>query len=95
MEQIVCKNLSFAYPLSDKNALNGISFGVGRGEFVVICGRSGCGKTTLLRHLKKNLLPSGKRAAPFFLKVHPLTNSASEPPPKKSALSCRIPKVRL
>ncbi len=60
MEQIICKNLSFSYPLASENAIDNINFSVKKGEFVVLCGRSGCGKTTLLRHLKKELIPAGK-----------------------------------
>ncbi|NLL62725.1 MAG: energy-coupling factor ABC transporter ATP-binding protein [Ruminococcaceae bacterium] len=59
MEMIKLKNLSFSYPETEKKALNNINFTVDRSEFVVICGKSGCGKTTLLRHLKKNLTPYG------------------------------------
>ena len=35
----------------ETTVLDGISFGVRRGEVLVILGGSGCGKTTLLRHL--------------------------------------------
>lgn len=61
MEQIVCKNLSFSYPLAEKKALDNISVKINRGEFVVLCGKSGCGKTTLLRHLKNALAPAGEK----------------------------------
>ncbi|WP_060712222.1 ATP-binding cassette domain-containing protein [Pseudonocardia sp. HH130629-09] len=39
-------------------ALSGIDLEVGRGEFVSLVGRSGCGKTTLLRILSGLLAPS-------------------------------------
>lgn len=62
MEQILFKNLSFIYPLTGEKALDNVSLGIDGGEFIVLCGRSGCGKTTLLRHLKTALMPEGKRS---------------------------------
>lgn len=67
MEHIVCKNLSFSYPLSGTKALDGINIEIGRGEFVVLCGKSGCGKTTLLRHLKNAVAPSGEKTGEIFI----------------------------
>ena len=61
MEILTLKNLSFLYPESDRKAIENISLSVREGEFIVICGRSGCGKTTLLRLLKNELAPVGKR----------------------------------
>ena len=56
------ENFSFKYPSSEeKYALDDISFSVEKGEYLTVCGRSGCGKTTLLRHLKSVLTPHGKR----------------------------------
>jgi len=40
-------------------ALRGISFGVGRGEFVALVGPSGCGKSTLLRIVAGLRPPTG------------------------------------
>lgn len=61
MEQIEIKDLHFSYPLSQREALKGINLSVRAGEYIVLCGESGCGKTTLLRHLKASLLPEGTR----------------------------------
>jgi putative ABC transport system ATP-binding protein len=44
------------------HALRGVSFGVRRGELVVICGRSGSGKTTLLNILAGLDRPTSGRA---------------------------------
>ena len=61
VEHFEIRDLSFSYAGADAKALDGVSLTVNRGEFVVFCGRSGCGKTTLLRHLKTVLAPHGKR----------------------------------
>ncbi len=60
MEIFTIKNLSFTYPSGNEAAIRDISFEVKKGEFVTLCGKSGCGKTTLLRLLKREIAPSGK-----------------------------------
>lgn len=47
--------------MGEGKALDNINLKIEKGEFVVICGKSGCGKTTLLRHLKPAITPHGKR----------------------------------
>lgn len=59
--QLQVENLSFRYPDAKENAVDGVNFSVRSGEFLVICGVSGCGKTTLLRLLKPELAPAGER----------------------------------
>ncbi len=59
MEIIKTENLTFSYPTSEKKILKNINFSVKSGEFVTVCGKSGCGKTTLLRLLKTALAPCG------------------------------------
>ena len=49
MEQkavLSCEHVSFCYPRQTDNAIEDISFSIGEAEFVVLCGQSGCGKTT-------------------------------------------------
>ncbi len=60
MALIDIKNLSFRYP-NGAQALSYITLSVSRGEFLVLFGASGCGKTTLLKHLKPALTPHGER----------------------------------
>ncbi len=62
MELYQIKDLTFSYPGGENPALTGINLSVCPGEFITLCGASGCGKTTLLRLLKPELSPSGERA---------------------------------
>ena len=47
-------------------ALEHVSFSVEEGEFIVLCGESGCGKTTLLKLLKRELSPHGEKSGEIF-----------------------------
>ena len=60
METIRFSNVTFSYPLAEAPALREVDFSAQPSEFIVVCGKSGCGKTTLLRHMKKNLVPYGR-----------------------------------
>lgn len=71
------KNLSFSYPLGEVKALDNINLKIEKGEFAVICGKSGCGKTTLLRHLKPAITPHGKREGEIFFEGREI-NSLSQ-----------------
>ena len=62
MEIFTIRDMSFAYPEQEKNALTDLSLSVRSGEFLVLCGPSGCGKSTLLRQLKTVLAPHGRRS---------------------------------
>ncbi len=62
MEIFTIRNLNFAYPEQEKNAISDLSLSVRPGEFLVLCGPSGCGKSTLLRQLKTVLAPHGRRS---------------------------------
>ena len=62
MEVFTIRNLTFAYPEQEKNAISDLTLSVQPGEFLVLCGPSGCGKSTLLRQLKTVLAPHGRRS---------------------------------
>lgn len=64
--------VSFAYPDSDRRALDQVAFTMEEGEYVVVCGESGCGKTTLLRQAKPELRPAGAREGRVLYRNTPM-----------------------
>ena len=73
MAHFEIKNLSFSYPTTGgRKALDDINLTIGRGQYVTFCGRSGCGKTTLLRQLKSALTPHGKRTGEILFDGTPI-----------------------
>ncbi len=72
MECFKIENLSFTYPDRCDKTLEDINFTVNQGEFVLLCGKSGCGKTTLLRLLKSSLSPFGEVGGNIYFGGKPL-----------------------
>jgi len=60
---IECKNVTYKYENSDKDdiklALDDVNLQVKKGEFLVILGRNGSGKSTIAKHMNALLIPSG------------------------------------
>ena len=74
--------VSFAYPDAKMRALDQVSFSMEEGEYIVVCGESGCGKTTLLRQAKPELTPAGARDG----SVYYMDQSLAEVPGQVSAM---------
>lgn len=53
--------INFTYAGAKKSALINASFEINEGEYVLLTGASGCGKTTLIRQIKPELTPAGAR----------------------------------
>lgn len=74
METFAIKNLNFSYPDQEQKALDNVFLTVEKGDFFVLIGQSGCGKTTLLRHLKSCLTPHGTRTGEVLFEGQKLDN---------------------
>ncbi len=62
MELVTLKDFSFSYPNTPRRALHEINLAVEEGEFILLCGPSGGGKSTLLENIKPALRRSGERS---------------------------------
>ena len=60
MEQIKIHGLNFSYPNSNYIGLKDINLSIHKGDFILLFGRSGCGKSTFLKQLKPVIAPFGK-----------------------------------
>ena len=66
MNFISLENVVFSYTddeneKSEKNAVDGVSLDIKKGEFVALLGHNGCGKSTIAKHLNAMLLPDSGR----------------------------------
>lgn len=78
MAHFQIKDLSFSYPTTKgRKSLDGISLSIEKGEYIVLCGKSGCGKTTLLRQLKSVLAPHGKKTGEILFNGTPIEKVGS------------------
>ena len=67
MESIAVQNLSFTYPGAASQTLRDVGFRVEAGDFAVLIGETGSGKSTLMRLLKRELAPLGERTGEIRL----------------------------
>lgn len=72
MAHFQIQNLTFSYPNRETPTLLDINLSIAQGEYVVLCGQSGSGKTSLLRHLKSVLTPHGQRSGHILFHGIPL-----------------------
>ena len=72
------ESVSFRYPDTETDALEALSFSIEKGEYVVVCGESGCGKTTLLRMTKPELRPVGQGEGTVYYKEIPVQKLDAE-----------------
>lgn len=72
MESYQIEHFTFTYPNQAAPALSDVNLTIHKGEFVTLCGKSGCGKTTLLRQLKSVLAPHGTKSGQILFEGTPL-----------------------
>ena len=68
------EELTFRYPEAPRDALRDVSVAIEPGQFVLVCGQSGCGKTTLLRQFKSALAPHGHQGGRVLFDGVPLAD---------------------
>ena len=68
------EELTFRYPEAPRDALRDVSVAIEPGQFVLVCGQSGCGKTTLLRQFKSVLAPHGNQSGRVLFDGVPLAD---------------------
>ncbi len=78
MEILKIENLTFTYPLCQSPAVCGVTLGIGAGEFAVLCGATGSGKSTLIRLLKREIAPLGEFSGRVLYKGIPTTELDSK-----------------
>lgn len=72
MGRIQFEQVTFQYPGGERNAIETVTLTVSSGAFCLLCGKSGCGKTTLLQQLKPAITPHGTRTGQVTLDGTPV-----------------------
>ena len=73
MDALAAEHLTVTFPECKNPVLSDVSFELPMGSFSVICGATGCGKTTLLRMCKRELTPLCTQSGTVFFEGQPLS----------------------
>ena len=95
MEIYKIKNLTFTYPTSSTPAICDLSIDIEKGHFITLCGRSGCGKTTLLRQLKPTLAPYGQKSGEIIFEGNSLDETTDRAQAEKIGFVLQSPDNQL
>ncbi len=91
LESLEVRNLSYRYPASENGrGLQGVSFRLRRGDFVVVTGRVGSGKSTLVRMLSGLLNPD---SGEIRWNGQPVQDPAAFFRPPRSAYTAQVPRL--
>ncbi|MFP5333474.1 MAG: ABC transporter transmembrane domain-containing protein [Acidimicrobiia bacterium] len=88
LRTLAARDLTFRYPTTG-SGIDGVSFEIGRGEFVVVTGRIGSGKTTLLRALLGLVPASGE----IFWNGEAVDDPATFFTPPRTAYTAQVPRL--
>ena len=88
MAHIEIKNLSFKYKTSEKNSLSDVSFTINKGDFVVLCGKSG-------KCLKPNIMPAGKTEGEILLESRNIESLTDREQAKKIGFVMQNPEYQI
>ena len=95
VEVFTIRNLTFAYPEQEKHALSDLTLSVQPGEFLVLCGPSGCGKINAAPAAQNRPRAAWTRSSGEILfdgrNLDELTSANRR---KKSALCSKVRKIR-
>jgi ATP-binding cassette subfamily B protein len=91
LESLEVRDLRYNYPVSENGrGLQGVSFQMQRGDFVVITGRVGSGKSTLVRMLSGLLNPD---SGEILWNGRPVSDPAGFFRPPRSAYTAQVPRL--
>lgn len=73
MALLAAEHLTVTFPECEAPVLSDVSFSLNAGDFAVLCGATGCGKTTLLRMCKPELTPLCTKSGSISFDGQPLS----------------------
>ena len=89
------QHLTFHYPDEREESLADVNLSLPYGQFVLLAGPSGGGKTTLLRHLKTALTPHGRRSGSILFEGRPLATVAQEEQSRRIGFVLQSPDAQI
>ena len=95
MEILTLKNLTFSYPGQTRRVLDGVTLSVNEGEFCVLAGSTGGGKSTLLRLCKPSLAPQGALSGEILYKQAPLDSLPARKTAAQIGFVCQMPEQQI